>query len=373
MAPSTRSRHHHHHAKKKKKKIHGRHAHLPVNHTGKRHHCKHHKHHEHHKHTRDEKSDDAPIAVEQPSVEALRNAAKSLFSTKPKQAGDGGQPDKMVWNGGNAINGIKPLVLSPIAPRDMSMIVNIAFLGRRNSGKTHFCKYVLQQFHNRGKIPRVIALSKTEQQNQNYQKMGIPDEYIRSSMDEAFIEECFLLQQTLVQLKSRKYGKPVSEWSIEQQLKNALIVVVDDLSYDRLAMRKCKVLTEIACNGRQSCTYLFLLSQEPYGIPPAIRNSFDYVVLRRESTAKTMRILYDEYFGQFDSFNQFKATMLKYTTGKHVLVSDRVISADSVQKQYAYSVAPSLESEFVLKNLDYAPWAKVRKMLEQKSRDDMLL
>jgi Cdc6-like AAA superfamily ATPase len=92
------------------------------------------------------------------------------------------------------------------------------------------------------------------------------------------------------------------------------IIVLDDCLSSSADIKKDKILCELLFNGRHYKKTVIMAMQFPLGIPPDLRNNFDYVFLFADDFFSNQKRLYDHYAGMFPSFNDFRNVFLKLTT-----------------------------------------------------------
>ena len=164
----------------------------------------------------------------------------------------------------------------------------MSILGACNSGKSHFIKYLIKRY--KKKIDVVVVFTTTGF-NGNYKYLS---EY---GIKNYLIDPLNLAKDLLkIMNKQKKY--------LLQGLKPNVVLVFDDVMgsinpYD-------KKLQMIISSFRHYETSLVYVSQYASCIPTYIRELSYYSIIFNQTTIKSLKSVYENYFPEAGNFNQFK-------------------------------------------------------------------
>ncbi len=175
---------------------------------------------------------------------------------------------------------------------------NFMIIGRRGSGKSSLLHSILYElnFHKKFYVgcamcPTVntIAMLKTH----------VPDALV---YEDGCEEDCLVeVVDTFKELVKKESGKN----------KNGLIVF-DDCGYDKKAF-KTKTMVDLSMNGRQYNITSINCTQYVMSCGTEVRSQQDYVIVFKDNIAKNRRKLWEEYFGIFETYQEF-AKVIKFAT-----------------------------------------------------------
>ena len=228
----------------------------------------------------------------------------------------------------------------------MNVLSNFLIIGKRNSGKTNFLKYLLYYLCAGGPnhFGKVAVMSGTEDENHMYEKeFGIPTAFIRGSADCQFLERLLTMQLEIV--------KPLSNHE-KEDLKHALLIIIDDLAYDKNFLSNPKIV-QMMFNGRHRLVSILIISQDAKGPLCRTRSNFDYVITSRNADSFVARDCYKFYFSMFPSESDYYATMQHYTQNFGFIISDNTASKNSIHDQYGWARALNLKNKAVKYILNY--------------------
>ena len=110
-----------------------------------------------------------------------------------------------------------------------------------------------------------------------------------------------------------------------QTLDKTSRVVLDDALYSIESVDK---LREIVIYGRNLYIDLIVALPYPFGLPPTLRGSIDYVFILRENIISNRRRLYDNYAGMLPNFETFCDLLDKTTLDYDCLVIDNTVQSN---------------------------------------------
>jgi hypothetical protein len=105
-------------------------------------------------------------------------------------------------------------------------------------------------------------------------------------------------------------------------------------------------------NGRHVNSLVVITLQYPKGIPPALRTNIDYTFIFRESNMNNRKILYDNYAGMFNTFDDFCQVMDQCTNNFECLVIDNTGRSNAINDQVFWYKAEQ-QPEFQMCNQAY--------------------
>lgn len=177
-----------------------------------------------------------------------------------------------------------------IKEADFSSIENcasIALLGKRRTGKTTWCKYILQNLNNH--IGRFVALCGNKDNASEWKRV---------------IQPLFVMAKSLEHLKKlRDYQDTKVSMFSEQQLpvpkKYRICIILDDCGSDRTFMHS-NIIKDILSNGRHYGMTVIILCQYLNQMHSENRDQIDYLGMLHTSNVKNIRKVHDEYVNVCD-------------------------------------------------------------------------
>jgi len=182
----------------------------------------------------------------------------------------------------------------------------ILLVGKRGTGKSTLLSDI--SYNLRHKVDFAIGMSPTEDTTQS---MGtfIPTSSIYGDYKEDTIISIMDLQKNMWRA-GRGYH---------------CLLVLDDCCYDKKILRS-KVIREIFMNGRHRRITLILSAQYVMDLPPDLRTQVDYIFALRENVVQNRERLWKQFFGYFNKYADFGATMDECTEDFCCLVGDNKTS-----------------------------------------------
>eukprot|EP00466_Bigelowiella_natans_P020491 jgi/Bigna1/134233/aug1.24_g8941 len=118
---------------------------------------------------------------------------------------------------------------------------------------------------------------------------------------------------------------------VKQNKEFHAFLILDDVAFDK-SIFKSKDIRELSFNGRHQRITVFITSQYATVLPPDIRSNIDYVFCLRDNIRNSRKKLYEYFFGQFDSFQDFSKVLTVTTRDYGVLVLDRTNPTGDLDK-----------------------------------------
>ena len=173
-----------------------------------------------------------------------------------------------------------------IQPLDIGGICSSSFnifLGRRRSGKSVLCEYIVKQMYEKGLIDGVVLFSKT---NAGF-------EFIESEMRFTEIDK---LHEIMNKYKAMNEFNRVA--GKRDQFKLRTVVIIDDMAAD-LKSKGFDMLPELATNGRHLsrpplALHFMVLSQSLTAIPRIVRLNADQIFFNALASAREVELVCDE-------------------------------------------------------------------------------
>jgi len=169
------------------------------------------------------------------------------------------------------------------------------FLGKRRSGKSYLCEYVVQKLIDMGKADMVFLFSET---NAGF-------DFIKYDFRYKEIDELRNLVEKYKYMNN--YNKLVSE---RNKIKLKTIVIIDDCAI-KLKSKEFNILEELSVNGRHAAypplsLHFFILAQSLTKIPRVCRLNCDNIFLNAIASEHERAMVLDENMYLIDGSRQGK-------------------------------------------------------------------
>jgi|EP00966_Prymnesium_polylepis_P336672 hypothetical protein len=172
----------------------------------------------------------------------------------------------------------------------------------------------------------------------------MPGSLVYSELREDVVAEMLRLNRELAPINKQK----------------SILLIFDDLSYDKSIFRCSKTLLDLAKNGRHCKITWALVVQAPYDIPPDIRSSCDWVFLTREPILQAMKKSHEAYGGVVD-YKTYTNLMRHATADYGILCLNQTCTSYDVTESITWTRAPASLPPFTVCRKSY--WT-----LEKKGR-----
>lgn len=215
------------------------------------------------------------------------------------------------------------LELKKFDPSKIAQDSVIAFIGKRNTGKSVAMKSILAHHKN---IPIGTVISPTEKANGFFEHF-IPRLLIHDEPDIKIVRN-FVDRQMKITEERKKEIKKTGNSNID----NRAFLILDDCLYDKKWIND----TSIRCvflNGRHLKIFYLISLQFSLGLPPILRNNIDYVFIFRNNIMREKQKIYDNYAGMFPSFEAFCQVMNQTTENYECMVIDNKVQSNKLEDQ----------------------------------------
>jgi len=163
----------------------------------------------------------------------------------------------------------------------------MVFIGRRRSGKSWMARWVI--YHLRHRYPCGIVITGT--QLNNFWAQYVPKEFIHSVKDMNMVLDNVFQRQTFL--------KQHPELGIDPRM----FVILDDVMGDKYRVRFSKQLSTAFTDGRHYGILTLITTQDPMGIPPALRENTDVAFCFRQFTHNRKEALSRNYLSYISDKN----------------------------------------------------------------------
>ena len=185
----------------------------------------------------------------------------------------------------------------------------IVIITKRGGGKTWVCRSLLDQFRD---IPVGVIISHTEKDDHFFQKF-FPDAFIYDDYTPVVFKK-IVARQVMILDKAKRKAKE------GKKIDTRLFLLMDDCLSNSKVWSKDEALKKILFDGRHLDITYVLTMQASLGIPPELRENFDYVLLMEMDSINEQKKLFDHYVGTFPNFNAFREVYAKLTENYGVMV-----------------------------------------------------
>lgn len=197
----------------------------------------------------------------------------------------------------------------------------ILAIAKRNTGKTVICRDIAYTLRS---IPVAMIMCQTDNVNGAYNKI-FGGAFVYAEYSEDAIKKIFQRQNAMIEQNNerKKLGK--------KPIDHRLLLIMDDILSDAKKFSKDKTFQEIIFNGRHFGITIVLSIQDPIGIPPKIRDNFDYVFLLKARNNIAKEKLFKYYLGDdFDNIREFKSAFDECTSDYKCMVVDNKTESNEV-------------------------------------------
>jgi Poxvirus A32 protein len=208
------------------------------------------------------------------------------------------------------------LNLSKFNLENIPLFTTMVIIGKRNTGKSVLVTDLLHRFKS---MPAIVVMSGTEGGNKHFQNY-VPDSFVYNSFSPTAIENIIARQQKLLQ-----QGKSREDV--------AILVILDDCSYDKKGISADKGLRYMFMNGRHLGITTIITTQYAMDISPGLRYNVDFVFAFKDNTFTNKEKLYRNFFGVMNKAKDFYDVYDKVTVGYDCLVLDNMSRSNKVNEQ----------------------------------------
>ena len=195
-------------------------------------------------------------------------------------------------------------------------------LGKRNTGKTTWCRYI-NQFIPASIEGIVVLITMNERIKQSWSKY-IPKLFIFQPEDADILSKVEKCMNNAIKSIERK-----SKSSNTDRLR--LTFILDDVGHETKVMNH-NGLKGLAAMGRHINITVFILAQFIYQVPPRVRSQFEYIFMLSTICKKNIKAVQTEYCSHFE-LSSFKK-ILEACTQNYGLLVINTGSKSSTQTLY---------------------------------------
>ena len=199
----------------------------------------------------------------------------------------------------------------------------VGLFGKRNSGKSHLLRYLVE--NEKSEFKKIFVICPTECINNFYAKL-VPKECIFDFYDNDWVLK-LIQKMTILKQQSNKI--------------NNILIILDDCISDT-DFHHCQSLNILCTRGRHLNIAVILTSQYIFSIPPVCRNNLDYI-FAGQMNKKSIDLLADEFLlGDIDK-NEFIKMYNKSTKDYNFLVinCNSVEDNDNINEIYGTLKTPN--------------------------------
>jgi len=149
--------------------------------------------------------------------------------------------------------------------KDIMNDFTVVLVGRRRSGKSWMCRWLM--YHLRNRFPVVVVITGTKLNS--FWSQYVPDELIFSIDD---------MDDVITRIKERQRIL-LEHPSLD--INPAIMLILDDVLQEKYKVTHSKCLSACFTDGRHYKISLFITTQDPRGIPPMLRENSDLAILFR--------------------------------------------------------------------------------------------
>ena len=240
----------------------------------------------------------------------------------------------------------------------------IVVLGPRNSGKSFLIKDLMTLIK---EIPICKIVNGTEEMTGHYSSF-VPSVCISEEYSDDILKKFVKRQRDICKKKKNDLTY--------QNVDERALLLLDDLAYDK-SWTKQKDIRFIFMNGRWAGITFIMASQEPMGMPPALRSNIDYVFICNQNNYKDRDKIYDNYVSGFKNKKEFNKVLDKCTEDYSVVVINKTARSNKMEDiVFWYRAKDHRNFRFGSLSLwmyqakKYDPYYEEKKKLLDRQRED---
>ena len=209
----------------------------------------------------------------------------------------------------------------------------ICIIGQSGSGKSFVTREILYQLKD---IPCATIICPTDRLNKFYDTM-VHSSYIYHKYRSTIVPK-ILNRQNMILDKNKERVK-----LDKKEIDPRITFVMDDCMAESHLWLKDENIREIMCQGRHyKITYILTL-QYSLGIPPDIRNNFNFVFLMGEDSCINREKLFKHWCSIVPSFKIFEQIFMTVTQNYGCLVINNTIKDSDITKRIFWFRARKLD------------------------------
>jgi hypothetical protein len=229
---------------------------------------------------------------------------------------------------------------------------NILLLGGRGTGKTTLLMDILYNMRHMCDFP--LAMTSTVEARKNLCNI-MPESLVYKDGYDFDVVNTFM---------------KACQKNVNNDKPRNTFLILDDVVYDKKVLNSDDI-RELAFNGRHQKTTLITTCQYLTMMPSSVRSNQDYIMTLRENIHANRKRLYDFFFGEFKTLNDFSKVLTEVTKNYGVLILDKTNPTNSLQSCiYHYKANPNIPSFHLGKRIYFKLDREVKRLIKQKTEHD---
>lgn len=223
----------------------------------------------------------------------------------------------------------------------------IGIIAKSGSGKSYVIRAIMYFLYKTG-VTCGTVIAPTDKMNKFFEDF-VPESFIYHEYVEGIINRFMKRQMLIIEENDRRKNKG------KKKIDPRAYLIMDDCMSSKHLWLKDPLILSIFNEGRHYQIAPFILTmQYSIGIPPELRNNFDFVFLLGEDTYSSRRKLHEHYAGIFKTFDLFDQVFSQITDDYGCMVLNNRLRSTDIRKKvfwYKAKVPPkfTLGSRKVLK------------------------
>lgn len=217
----------------------------------------------------------------------------------------------------------------------INLFATITVYGKRKTGKSVFCKWMIQAFKHEIPWAWVFTLTKFNL----FYKTFIPDKFIMTSFNSSDLYRIMKRQIKAIELHAKQVSMGVEE---SERINPRAACIWDDYMGNDIKFNKA--LHEYYLTGRHYFMLNFFMTQYVKETPPAIRSNTDYAILFNSDQEPSMEIYGEEFSGKMKK-RDFMALFEYATREKHTFLCINNDPNVPIEEKYYVGQAKVLDAE----------------------------
>jgi len=226
------------------------------------------------------------------------------------------------------LNKFDPTILEK--KRSTGNAPSCAIIGKRSTGKSVLVQDILYHFT---ELPMVLCMFGTEGHDNFYSKY-INDNWIYPGYNSNVVSDLINIQKKILWDYFNN-----GQYSYDHP-KIGIGILMDTIVYDTNMMSDPGI-RDIFLYGRRLNITSIITFHYALRLSPQFRTNLDYVFVFRDDKQYNIKILYEYFFGCFDTFDDFKKVFYEYTNDYGCLVLDNTARSTKIEDQvFWYKATP---------------------------------
>lgn len=224
--------------------------------------------------------------------------------------------------------------IPPLAEWDHKSLPDHFFMvceGKRRTGKSTFCKWLLQYYQDR--FP--LAWCMTNTKASGYWQEIVGEAFTFDGWYPSAIEKVIRRNDKIIE----KYGE---HSEITKQLGSVLIILDDIISTN---IHRDETFIKLAVEGRHHLISIMLLTQDPKAICPAIRDNADVAVIFNQKTFRNKESIWHDFMNDIPK-DLSEALLAKYAINHDALIAIQTNLNSDINKCFFKSTGDKTKLRF---------------------------